>query len=84
MMLGNESRYIEYGSFSMEDETGLYKLHVSEFTGTAGDATYDRDSDVYRGNCAQQYHGAWWYDGCHSSNLNGDYGNTTFGPLVIL
>ncbi|WAQ95208.1 TL5A-like protein [Mya arenaria] len=89
MMLGNERRYAEYSSFSMEDETGLYKLHVSEFTGTAGDAfasrnnnnnfsTYDRDNDAYSGNCAEKLHGAWWYDSCHVSNLNGDYGNTAY------
>ncbi|XP_052817955.1 techylectin-like protein [Mya arenaria] len=89
MQIGDSRRYAEYGYFAMEDEDRNYKLHVSEYTGTAGNAfasrqnnqnfsTYDRDNDAYSGNCAQLYHGAWWYDACHVSNLNGDYGNTAY------
>ena len=38
-------------------------------------STYDRDNDNhYRGrNCAQDDHGAWWYNSCQHSNLNGKY-----------
>ena len=80
--------YVKYGKFSIGDEQAHYRLEVSSYSGTAGDSlarhnniaftTKDRDNDRYGGNCAVLYTGAWWYDNCHNSNLNGKYlGDTT-------
>ena len=32
-----------------------------------------KDEDNSRGRCAEKWHGAWWYDWCLNSNLNGHY-----------
>ena len=52
-------------------------------SGSAGDSlsyhrdrpwsTPDQDNDESRRNCAERFHGAWWYSGCLRSNLNGRY-----------
>ncbi|XP_013886097.1 fibrinogen-like protein 1 [Austrofundulus limnaeus] len=36
-------------------------------------STYDQDNDNYRGNCAQEDRGGWWFNKCHSAHLNGVY-----------
>ena len=38
-------------------------------------STKDQDSDLHTASCAQRYKGAWWYNECHRSNLNGLYLN---------
>ena len=76
--------FAKYASFAIGDGSTWYKLAVSTYSGTAGDSfsahngykfsTKDQDNDVASGsNCALIYHGAWWYNRCHSSNLNGLY-----------
>ena len=83
---GNTS-YANYSTFSVGDGSTEYILTVGGYSGTAGDSlashngsrfsTRDNDNDLQSGgNCAQDYTGAWWYNNCHHSNLNGRYFNT--------
>ncbi|KAL9967656.1 hypothetical protein ACROYT_G025936 [Oculina patagonica] len=78
--------YAKYGKFNIGDEQAQYRLEVGSYSGTAGDSitsspslnnmafsTKDRDNDRSGSNCAVSYTGAWWYHGCHWSNLNGQY-----------
>ena len=36
-------------------------------------STQDVDNDLASSNCAQSYHGAWWFNNCFRSHLNGEY-----------
>ncbi|OBS80134.1 hypothetical protein A6R68_21663, partial [Neotoma lepida] len=36
-------------------------------------STWDRDNDNYEGNCAEEEQSGWWFNRCHSANLNGVY-----------
>ena len=76
--------YAKYGKFNISDEQAKYRLEVGSYSGTAGDSltyhnnmaftTKDRDNDKWSSNnCAVRSTGAWWYDICHDSNLNGEY-----------
>ena len=83
MTYPNELKYAKYNTFEISNEADGYRLQVGGYTGNAGDSmqrhngckftTKDRDQDTWNGNCAVSYHGAWWYTGCHDSNLNGLY-----------
>ena len=48
---------------------GLAELHNGmEFS------TWDADNDKHMiSNCAEEYSGAWWYNSCGDSCLNGEY-----------
>ena len=79
---GNRA-YAKYSTFSVGDESTKYVLGVSGYSGTAGDSldyhngmkftTKDQDNDDDSRNCAVVRHGAWWYNYCSFSSLNGDY-----------
>ena len=78
-------RYANYSTFQILDSSRKYQLSVRGYAGDAGDAlgahngqkfsTKDHDNDSIGNNynCAIVYKGAWWYGGCHSSNLNARY-----------
>jgi len=71
--------YAKYAKFNIGDEQAQYRLEVGSYSGTAGDSlayhnnmaftTKDRDN----GRCALSWTGAWWYNDCQNSNLNGQY-----------
>ena len=76
--------YAKYGKFNIGDEQAQYRLEVGSYSGTAGESlayhnnmaftTKDRDNDRWSsGNCAVHATGAWWYNSCQYSNLNGKY-----------
>ena len=75
--------FAKYGKFKIGDEQVKYRLEVGSYSGTAGDSlayhnnmafsTKHRDNDRWGRNCAVSLTGAWWYNSCHSSNLNGKY-----------
>ena len=85
---GNRA-YVSYSTFYIGGSTTDYTLHVSGYSGTAGDAlanhnlmkftTKDNDNDQGdSGNCAHMNTGAWWYNACHTANLNGRYNGEVF------
>jgi len=78
--------FAEYSSFVVLRETHNYRLHVSGYSGNAGDAlsyqngmmftTYDRDNDPwtdsrYNNNCAVHRGGGFWYKDCGWCKVNG-------------
>ena len=80
--------YANYSRFSISDGSTEYILTVGGYSGTAGNSldhhngsrfsTRDNDNDAWSGiNCAQEFTGAWWYNACAYSNLNGRYFNTS-------
>ena len=87
------TRSATYTSFYIEGSSADYKLHVSGYTGSAGDSfsahsgkkftTKENDNDHdSTNNCAVLYSGAWWYANCHTSNPNGLYGDNKYGKGI--
>ncbi|KAK3101155.1 hypothetical protein FSP39_001368 [Pinctada imbricata] len=82
----NISAYALYTNFGIGDESDGFRLTIGTMSGSvAFDAlrlhdgmkftTRDRDNDFkVNTNCAVSARGAWWYDACYDSNLNGMYG----------
>ena len=79
-----EKKYANYSTFRVLDSSSKYTLNIGGYSGDAGDSmathngmnftTFDEDNDRHsNGNCAVLFKGAWWYNNCHQSNLNGRY-----------
>ncbi|WAR29940.1 FBCDB-like protein, partial [Mya arenaria] len=60
-------------NYTLHDEVGSTYLFSPYHDGMAF-TTYDHDMDQSSvSNCANDYHGAWWYKSCYNANLNGQY-----------
>ncbi|XP_075336971.1 fibrinogen-like protein 1 [Odontesthes bonariensis] len=55
--------------------SGGHQVGASEWASHQGMrfSTYDQDNDNYKGNCAQEDKGGWWFNKCHAAHLNGMY-----------
>ncbi|XP_062135334.1 fibrinogen-like protein 1 [Drosophila sulfurigaster albostrigata] len=85
----NGSTYnARYDDFKISDEDNGYKLSLGKFSGTVEEnamrhhenmkfTTFDRDNDNHKFNCAERWHGGWWFDACHHCHLTGQYGLNT-------
>ncbi|XP_014090593.2 fibrinogen C domain-containing protein 1 [Bactrocera oleae] len=82
--------YAKYSQFLIGDESQKYALKkVGNYSGTAIDSltyhlgrkfsTHDRDNDNSARNCAKVHKGAWWFERCYTSHLNGVYGRRKYG-----
>ncbi|XP_042204911.1 ficolin-2-like [Homarus americanus] len=78
-----QTRWAKYTFFYVHDRNNDYKLEVNGYMGDAGDSfsthggqrfsAKDKDFGKAKYNCSVKYKGAWWYEKCHKSNLNGLY-----------
>merc|ERR1712098_449321 len=81
---------VEGTPFRLSSEQSKYKLSSHEWnTGNVESriiqglhyhynrpfSTHDNDNDNWSGNCAEKYHGAFWYwnAGCYQVQINGKY-----------
>lgn len=79
----NATAHAIYSSFSIGNATTDYTLRVANYSGNAGDSlsyhnnhkftTKDRNNDPDVNNCAVHWVGAWWFEACYQSHLNGLY-----------
>ena len=87
-------KYAKYSFFSVGNSGTNYSLNIAGYTGTAGDSldvhngmqfsTKDRDNDQHFQSCAITRQGAWWYNSCDKSNLNGPYRSGQSGPQGVV
>ncbi|XP_065489302.1 fibrinogen-like protein 1 isoform X6 [Caloenas nicobarica] len=65
----------EYSGTAGDSLTGGFHPEVKWWADHRGMkfSTRDRDNDNYEGNCAEEEKAGWWFNRCHSANLNGLY-----------
>ena len=76
-----KSRYAQYETFQVGNEESGYVLKVGSYFGDAGDSLIPMHNEqpfstIDSGpmqECAVRHKGAWWYNNCYYSNLNGKY-----------
>ena len=83
----NKKAFAKYAKFMIGSNSTKYVLMVEGYSGDAGDSltyhtgqqfsTKDKDNDrrSYSSSCSSARNGAWWYENCGYSNLNGLYTN---------
>lgn len=70
-----ELRIGEYSGTAGDSLSGTFHPEVQWWAGhhRMKFSTWDRDNDNYKGNCAEEERSGWWFNRCHSANLNGVY-----------
>ncbi|XP_059175193.1 fibrinogen beta chain-like [Physella acuta] len=92
MKYKGKSYYVVYKYVTVGTEADLYWIKIVFQTGNATDnfyyhngmafSTLDRDNDRNSSNCAELYKGGWWYNDCHTVNVNGVWANKVFGEGI--
>ena len=87
---GGITKYAEYSTFAISDEAHGYTLSIGTYNGTAGDALTRHNNRLFltkdhreSSDCPLLYKGAWWYNACHDSNLNGLYHSSSTAPHAV-
>ena len=88
-----ENAFAKYSSFGIGSSALNYTLTVFGYLGNATDgmaehngmkfSTKDSNNDKDGSNCAVNYKGAWWFNKCYHSHLNGLYLNGPSDPNYI-
>ncbi|GIY03325.1 techylectin-5A [Caerostris darwini] len=72
--------YALYDEFWIDNEDQKYRLHISGYSGTAGDSMSNHDRENFSTQdsgyyCAVNRRSGWWFHNCLNANLNGIYRN---------
>ncbi|XP_059165782.1 tenascin-R-like isoform X1 [Physella acuta] len=90
MKYNGQSYYAVCHNFVLENEAASYRMTFDGYSGNTTDnmtyqkgrrfATMDRKFSYI--NCAGIFKNGWWYNECHQTNPNGEWGNTQFGAGI--